>query len=102
MVYVSAVGPIDPETGFVVNGGIKEQARQALANLKAKLEASGSSLEKVAWANWALRDPTEFDQFNEEWLRWFPGDGPVGQGTLLPPSHRRAGFRISLGVIAEA
>ncbi|HEX5239990.1 MAG TPA: ATPase, T2SS/T4P/T4SS family [Candidatus Limnocylindrales bacterium] len=102
MVYVSAVGPIDPATGMVVNGGIKEQSRQALANLKAKLESAGSSLEKVAWANWALRDPSEFDAFNEEWLRWFPGDGPVGQGTLLPPSHRRAGFRVSLGVIAEA
>ena len=73
-----------------------------MANLKAQLEAAGSSLDKIAWANWALREPVEFDLFNEEWLRWFPGDGPVGQGTLLPPSHRRAGFRVSLGVIAEA
>ncbi|MBI3752374.1 MAG: Flp pilus assembly complex ATPase component TadA [Chloroflexi bacterium] len=102
MLYVSAIGPVNPETGLVVNGGIKEQSRQCLANLKARLEASGSSLDKVAWANWALREPSEFDLFNEEWLRWFPSDGPVGQGTLLPPSHRRAGFRVSLGVIAEA
>jgi pilus assembly protein CpaF len=102
MLYVSAVGPVNPDTGLVVNGGIKEQTRQCLANLKAKLEAKGSSLDKVVWANWSLREPGEFDTFNEEWLRWFPGDGPVGQGTLLPPSHRRAGFRVSLGVIAEA
>jgi pilus assembly protein CpaF len=101
MLYVSAVGPVNPETGFVVNGGIKDQARQCIANLKAALEASGSSLEKIAWANWALRDASEFDLFNEEWLKAFPGDGPVGQGTLLSPSHRRAGFRVSLGVIAE-
>ena len=102
MVYVSSLGPIDPETGQVVNGGIKEQARQCLQNLKTKLEAEGSSLEKVVWANWSLRDPAEFDTFNEEWVRWFPGDMPIGQGTLLPLLHRRAGFRISIGVIAEA
>jgi enamine deaminase RidA (YjgF/YER057c/UK114 family) len=102
MVYVSAMGPIDPETDLVVTGGIKEQTRQCLQNLKAKLEAEGTSLEKVVWANWSLRDPTEFDTFNAEWVRWFPGDGPVGQGTLMPPLQRRAGFRISIGVIAEA
>jgi pilus assembly protein CpaF len=102
MVYVSSMGPIDPETGQVVNGEIKDQTRQCLTNMKAKLEAAGSSLDKVVWANWSLRDPAEFDTFNEEWLRWFPGDGPIGQGTLLPPLQRRAGFRISIGVIAEA
>jgi len=102
MVYVSAVGPIDPETGKVINGLIKDQTRQCLTNLKAKLQAAGSSLEKVVWANWSLRDPSEFDTFNEEWVKWFPGDQPVGQGTLMPTSQRRAGFRISIGVIAEA
>jgi enamine deaminase RidA (YjgF/YER057c/UK114 family) len=102
MVYVSSIGPIDPETGRVVNGAIKEQTRQCLSNLKTRLEAEGSSLDKVVWANWSLRDPSEFDVFNEEWVRWFPGDAPVGQGTLMPPLLRRAGFRISIGVIAEA
>jgi enamine deaminase RidA (YjgF/YER057c/UK114 family) len=102
MVYVSSVGPIDPATSQVVPGGIREQTRQCLQNLQAKLEGSGSSLDRVVWANWSLRDPTEFDTFNEEWVRWFPGDAPVGQGTVLPPLQRRAGFRISIGVIAQA
>jgi pilus assembly protein CpaF len=102
MVYVSSVGPIDPETGQLVHSGIKEQTRQCMVNLKAKLEAAGSSLEKVVWANWSLRDTAELDIFSEEWLRWFPGDAPVGQGTVMPLSHRHAGFRISIGVIAEA
>jgi len=102
MVYVSSVGPVDPETGHVVSAEIKEQTRQCLRNLKAKLEETGSSLEKVVWANWSLRDPHDFDTFNDEWARWFPGDAPVGQGTLLPALQRRAGFRVSIGVIAEA
>ena len=102
MVYVSSIGPIDPETGQVVPGSIKEHARQCLTNLQAQLEAAGSSLDKIAWASWSLKDATDFDAFNEEWVRWFPGDAPVGQGTLMPPLQRRAGFRVSLGVIAEA
>ena len=102
LVFVSSMGPVDPETGRVVRGGIKEHSRQCLVNLKAKLEAEGSSLEKVVWANWSLRDTAEFDTFNEEWARWFPGDTPVGQGTLMPKLQRRAGFRISIGVIAAA
>ncbi len=101
MVYVTAVGPIDPETGKAVNGTLKEPTRQCRRNLTSKLEANGSSLEKVVWANWSLREQGEFDEFNDEWARWFPGDAPVGQGTLMSPSHRRAGFRVSIGVIAE-
>jgi pilus assembly protein CpaF len=102
MVYVSAIGPLNPETGQIVNGSIKEHTRQCVANLKAKLEAEGSSLEKIVWANWSLREPSELETFSEEWLKWFPGDAPLGQGTLMPLSHRRAGFRVSLGAIAEA
>ena len=102
MVYVSSIGPIDPETSKTDTGGIKKQTGLCLRNLKARLEAEGSSLEKVVWANWALRDPAEFDEFNEEWVRWFPGDAPVGQCTVMTPQQRRAGFRVAIGVIAEA
>ena len=101
MVYVSAVGPVDPESGRVMSGEIRAQARQCLQNLRARLEENGSSLDKVVWANWSLRDATEFDAFYGEWLRCFPGDAPVGQETLLPLAHRRAGFRVSIGVIAS-
>jgi pilus assembly protein CpaF len=102
MVYISAIGPIDLETKRVVRGGIKEHARQCLANLQQMLEASGTSLDKVVWANWALRDSTDFEIFNEEWVKVFPADGPVAQSTLMPPLQRRAGFRVTIGVIAQA
>ena len=102
MAYLSAIGPVDPETSQVRSPDIRLQTRQCLANLKDRLEEVGSSLEDVVWANWSLREPSEFDTFYEEWQRWFPGEAPVGQGTLLPLSHRRAGFRVSIGVIAAA
>ena len=102
MVYISSMGPVDPETGRVVVGTITEQTNRCLRNMKARLEAEGSSLERVVWANWSLRDASDFDAFEAEWVRWFPGDTPVGQGTLMPSQQRRAGFRISIGVIAEA
>ena len=101
MVYVSSIGPIDPETGEVVSGDLKLQARQCMENLQASLTEHGSSLTEIVWANWSLREAAEFDAFYEEWLRWFPDEAPVGQGTLMPLSHRRAGFRVSIGVIAS-
>jgi len=102
MVYVSTVGPVEAEANRIVPGGVKEHTRQCLTNLKALLEAKGTSLDKVVWASWSLRDASDFDLFNEEWVRWFPAGGPVGQSTLMPPIQRRAGFRVSIGVIAEA
>jgi pilus assembly protein CpaF len=102
MVYLSTIGPIDPEKHQVVLGGIKEQTRQCLTNLKAKLEEAGSSLDKIVWANWALKEAADWELFNEEWLRWFPERPPIGQSTIMPPFQRRAGFRVSIGVIAQA
>jgi pilus assembly protein CpaF len=101
MVYISSIGPIDAETSRVVRGGIKEHTRQCLANLKARLEDAGSSLDKIVWANWSLRDTTDFEIFNEEWVKAFPGEAPIGQSTTMPPLQRRAGFRVTIGVIAQ-
>ena len=102
MVYVSSVGPVDPENRQIIAGGIKEHTRQALANLRARLEEAGSSIEKVVWATWSLKEPGDWELFNEEWVRVFAEAGPVAQSTAMSPVLRRAGFRVSIGVIAEA
>ena len=101
MVYVSSVGPVVPDTGRLVSDSIKDQGKQCMANLKGLLEREGTSLDRIVWANWLLRDATEFEVFEKEWDQWFAGEIPVGQATIMPPAHRRAGFRISLGVIAQ-
>jgi len=102
MVYISSLGPVDLETGELQRGTLREQTRVCLRNLQARLASAGTSLDKVVWASWALRDPADFETFSVEWNRLFPGDAPVGQLTVLPPLHRRAGFRVSIGVIAQA
>lgn len=99
-VYVSSIGPVDPETGEVTLGSIREQTRRCMANLQERLADVGSSLDQVVWANWSLYDPSDFDEFNDEWNRWFAIDPPLGQLTLMPPLQRRAGFGVSIGVIA--
>jgi pilus assembly protein CpaF len=100
MVYVSSIGPVDPETGEVFTGSIKEQTRRCMSNLSDRLQAAGTSMDRVVWSNWSLKDAADFDEFNEEWNRWFPGDPPLGQLTIMPPLQKRAGFGVSLGVIA--
>ncbi len=48
LVFCSGCIPFDPKTAQVVEGGIEEQTEQALKNLQAVVEASGSELGKVA------------------------------------------------------
>ena len=102
MVYVSGQGPLDPETGEVVGTTIQEQTAQCLRTVQAILEAAGSSLDRVVWALWSLRDPEDFDGFNEEWARWFTTEPPARHGALMPLPERLADLKISIGVIADA
>lgn len=100
LVFVSGQGPFDPATGQVRGETIQEQTRQSLTNVKAILEAAGSSLEKVVSATFILRDPEDFSGMNEEWARWFPTDPPARQGAKLPLDV--PGLRVSIAVIALA
>ena len=47
-IFVSGCVALNPQTMKLVDGGIKEQATQALANMKAVVEASGSSINQIA------------------------------------------------------
>ena len=64
-IYTSGQIPLDPKTGALVHGGIKEQTRQALENLKAVLEAANSSLPKVVKATVFLKNIADFAAMNE-------------------------------------
>ncbi len=102
MVYVSGMAGVDPTSGKLVGTTIQEQTAQCLRNVQAVLDAAGSSLDRVVWALWSLRDPEDFDGFNEEWARWFTHEPPARHGARLPLPERLSGVLISIGVIAEA
>lgn len=65
LVFTSGQLPLDTNTMEFVSGGIKEQARQSLENLKAVLEEAGASLDTVLKTCCFLSDMNDFVAFNE-------------------------------------
>jgi 2-iminobutanoate/2-iminopropanoate deaminase len=99
LLFVSGTGPQSAETGQIVGDTIQEQTRQCLTNIRAILEAAGSSLDRIVSATVILASEEEFAGMNEEWLRWFPADPPARQGAKLPV--KVPGLKVSIAVIAE-
>lgn len=77
LLFVSGQIPVDPRTGEIVKGGIKEQTRQVLENIKAVLEAAGYGLFDVAMAFVFLADMSLFGQFNEVYAEFFKERPPA-------------------------
>jgi 2-iminobutanoate/2-iminopropanoate deaminase len=84
LVFVCGTAPIEPETGQIKGTTIQEQTQQRLTNIAAILEATGTSMEKIASATIILADEDDFAGMNEEWMRWFPSNPPARQGSKLP------------------
>ena len=63
---------LNPETGEVVSGGIKEQAEQALSNLLAIIEEAGSDASKIVKTTCFLADMSDFAAFNEVYAAHIP------------------------------
>lgn len=72
--FTSGQIPLDPATGAVVEGGITEQARQSMKNVKAVLEAAGADLTTVAKTTCFLADMGDFSAFNEVYADYFTGN----------------------------
>ena len=100
LIFVSGQGPFDPVTGAIVGATIQEQTRQSMGNIKAILEAAGSSFDRIVSMTFILGDSADFAGLNEEWRAWFPTDPPARQGAKLPLDM--PGLRISIAAIAEA
>ncbi len=69
-VYTSGQIPLDPKTGNLIAGGIAEQTRQVMENLKAILEAGGSSLDRVVKATVFLKNMADFAAMNEVYAEY--------------------------------
>lgn len=71
LVFTSGQIALDPATGAVVEGGIREQTARICQNLKAVLEAAGSSLGKAVKTTCFLADMNDFAAFNEVYGQYF-------------------------------
>ncbi len=76
-VFCSGQIPLDPRTGEFVAGGIQEQTEQVLRNLKAVLEAAGTSLDRVIKTTVFLSNLNDFGQMNEVYARFFEDACPA-------------------------
>lgn len=79
--FVSGQLPIDPATG-VMPEDIKDQARASLKNVKAVLEAAGTSLDNVLKTTCFLADIQYFAAFNEVYSEFFPGAGAPARSAV--------------------
>ncbi|MCD7825567.1 MAG: RidA family protein [Clostridiaceae bacterium] len=77
MIYTSGMIPIDPATGELVTGSVEAQAKQALSNLKALIEASGSSMDKVVKTVVFIKNMDDFAAVNAVYETYFTAPYPA-------------------------
>jgi 2-iminobutanoate/2-iminopropanoate deaminase len=75
--YTAGQGPMDPISGKIVEGGIKEQTRQVMKNLEAILIAGGASLASVVKTTVFLKDMNEFAAMNEVYAEFLGAAAPA-------------------------
>ncbi|MFN7936265.1 MAG: RidA family protein [Bryobacteraceae bacterium] len=77
VVYLSGQIPLDPATMQIVEGDITVQTERVMENLKAVLEAAGSSFGQVLKTTVYLKDMGEFAKMNEVYGRYFTENPPA-------------------------
>lgn len=77
LLFTSGQIPIDPETGALVEGGIQEQARQSLNNIKAILNAAGTNMGAVVKTTVFLQNMDDFAAMNEVYAEFFQEPYPA-------------------------
>ncbi|MEQ8364122.1 MAG: Rid family detoxifying hydrolase [Cyclobacteriaceae bacterium] len=76
-IYLSGQIGNKPGQLSVVEGGIKEETKQAFENIKQVLENNGASLNDIVKCTIMLADINEWADFNAEYVKYFPGNKPA-------------------------
>jgi 2-iminobutanoate/2-iminopropanoate deaminase len=97
-VFASGQLGMDPKPGRLTDGGIRAETRQVCENLKAVLEAAGSSLGKVAKVTIYMADLGELMEMNEVFSEYFRKDPPAR--TTFQAGGLIAGARVEIEAIA--
>ena len=98
-VFASGQIPLDPATGKLVEGEIEAQAARVLDNLRAVLEAAGSSLDRVVRASVYLVDLAVFPRMNAVYGRYFTAE-PKPARTTVQVAALPLGAQVEIDVIA--
>jgi 2-iminobutanoate/2-iminopropanoate deaminase len=77
LVFASGMLGLDPKTMEFVPGGVEAETRQSLNNLKAILEAAGSSMQRVLKTTVFLRDMADFAKMNAVYGEFFTNEPPA-------------------------
>ncbi len=85
-VFVAGQGPVNPRTNELELGDIRAETRRTLENIRAILDAAGSSLREVVRVGVFLSDMKDFDAMNEVYREFFSEDPPARTtvGAQLP------------------
>ncbi|MBW8010897.1 MAG: hypothetical protein FVQ83_06610 [Chloroflexi bacterium] len=76
-VFTAGQVALDPNTGKLISGDVKDETRLALTNLNKVLEAAGSSLEQVIKTTVFLRDIADYSPVNEVYGEFFKEKPPA-------------------------
>jgi 2-iminobutanoate/2-iminopropanoate deaminase len=98
-IFAAGQTPLDPASGMLVAGGIEEQTARVLENLKAVLEAAGSSLDKAVKTTVFLTDMADFAAMNGVYARYFKGDFPARSTVAVAGLPKGARVEIELVAI---
>lgn len=77
MLFISGQVPIDPATGNLIEGDIREQTEQVMKNIGAILEAAGYKYSDVIKSTCLLSDMNNFAAMNEIYGKYYPTDSPA-------------------------
>jgi len=98
LIYVAGQLPINPDTGEKITGSIEEQAEQAIKNIAAILEASGSRLDLVIKTTVYVSDIQLWNRVNEVYTRYFGDHKPAR--AVVPVGALHYGFQLEIEAIA--
>lgn len=99
LVFASGQIPLDPATGKLVGGEIEAQTERVLDNLRAVLEAAGSSLDQVVRASVYLVDLAVFPRVNAVYARYF-GSDPKPARSTIQVAALPLGAQVEIDVVA--
>ena len=77
LVFVSGQIALDPQSGEFVGADVRQQTERVLENLKAILEAAGTSLKHVVKTTVFLKDMNDFPAMNEAYAKYFSTTPPA-------------------------